>query len=525
MGCIADADARMRARSVDGARHVCHPINQKLRREFDLARTFEYRLDVYEHLAARKTEILAEAERIGAGLGIPAEIKGRFGISGATSALPAPVRRAIRREIEGRMDEVAPLRHLGDEIRRVVKSVYGDDYDAAPANTCEAALGVAYDALLTPPQIGRGEPYRARVIGLIERHIEHHLSYGRPFPPMHKDMFADRGSTAGELGLLGRRDLNTDCVMVPMVGARNQVHGIKSYSCPLLLETDSGATAHAMTCAAQVHARDLAGFVTLGYDTPGYGRADKTEGGTPVLLAQTGALAASQGVPFICDNAWGIPFIGVDPRRIGADVMLYSMDKVAGAPTSGLLVGREGPMVNVRRALGVHSERFGTTSAHGKAVHVAADPGKMAMLGVLASLRVLRDRPQLVQRPIDDTYAIVIDEYQRMKSALGEGFVITKSFNTGGVEVNYERTWVNGRMGIPIFNNEDRIAGSQLINLCAATMGILVGVADDANVLINPGLGTVDDDGSLIEERMRLAVRGLFATMALLREWVDRGAS
>ena len=52
------------------------------------------------------------------------------------------------------------------------------------------------------------------------------------------------------------------------------------------------------------------------------------------------------------DNAWGTPFLGTDPRRIGADVMLYSMDKVAGASTSGLVIGREEPMVNIRRALG-----------------------------------------------------------------------------------------------------------------------------------------------------------------------------
>ena len=113
-----------------------------------------------------------------------------------------------------------PNKHLGDEIRRVVKSVYGDEYDAAPTNSCEAALWITFDALLTPPLMGRGEPYRARCIGLIERHAEHHLSYGRPFPPKYKDLFADRGATAGELGLAGRRSQNTDIVMVPMAGAR-----------------------------------------------------------------------------------------------------------------------------------------------------------------------------------------------------------------------------------------------------------------------------------------------------------------
>ena len=40
------------------------------------------------------------------------------------------------------------------------------------------------------------------------------------------------------------------------------------------------------------------------------------------------------------------------------------------------------------------------------------------------------------------------------------------------------------------------------------------GQADDANVIINPGLGTVDELGVVIEERMRLAVRALFAQWA-----------
>src|ERR1700752_875987 len=124
-------------------------------RNDDMPATFTSRLDLYEHLALKKEAILAEAARIGDGLNIPTEIKGKIGTSGANSALPGSLRREIFREIEARMDEVAPLRHLGDEIRRTVKSVYGDDYDAAPTNSCEAALGVTYDALLTPPQLGR----------------------------------------------------------------------------------------------------------------------------------------------------------------------------------------------------------------------------------------------------------------------------------------------------------------------------------------------------------------------------------
>ena len=53
----------------------------------------------------------------------------------------------------------------------------------------------------------------------------------------------------------------------------------------------------------------------------------------------------------------------------------------------------------------------------------------------------------------------------------------------------------------------------------------LPGQADDANVIISPGLGTVDENGAVIEERMRLTIRATFAAMMLLRGWVERGPS
>jgi hypothetical protein len=351
---------------------------------------------------------------------------------------------------------------------------------------------------------------------LLERHSEHHLSYGRPFPPRYKDVFADRGATAGELGILGRRNLNTDVVMIPMEGAEYPLHGIKFHPVPLLAKTDPAATIQTMRRRAAIHAAELCGVLSLGYDTVGYGYGDH-EGGAPVLQRGLGALAAEYGVPYVSDNAWGTPFIGTDLRATGADVMLYSMDKVAGAPTSGLIIGRESAMVPVRRALGIHGDRFGSTSAHGKGAHVSADPGKMAMVGVLAALRAIRDRPDAIKRPIDLTYEVVVSEHARVKDELGEGITITKSYNMGGVEINYERTWSNGAIGIPIFNNEDRVAGSHFLNLCMAKMGVLVGLADDGNIVITPGLGTTDADGTLDEEAMSFALRALFAGMILLR--------
>ncbi|MGE4242140.1 hypothetical protein [Ramlibacter sp.] len=477
------------------------------------------RMDLYDSLVVRKDEFLARAEEAGRALDIPPELRGRLGTSGASSALPGTLRADVMQAMQDVAGKFVSMRALGDEIRRLVKSVYGDGWDAAPTNSCEAALEVVHDALLTPPQLGRGDTYRARCVGLLERHAEHHLSYGRPFPPKYKEVFSDRGSTAGELGLNGRRALNTDIVFVPMAGARYDVHGPKMIQSPMLLGTDAARTLNAVERAAQTHASQLAGFVTLGYDTPGYGYGERDAYGVPRIQSSIGALAASYDVPYVVDNAWGAPFIGSDPRKLGADVMLFSMDKVAGAPTSGLMIGREGAMVNVRRALGFHSERFGTVSSHGKGTHASADPGKLSLAALVHVLRVLRDEPQRLTDPIDRLHDIVQEECTRWRDRLGSDFVVTRSHNLGGVELNYERTWSGDRMGIPIFTNEDRIAGANLMGHALARMGIVLSQAEDGNVIFTPGLGTVDANGALIEPNMRLAVRAVFTTLALLRDW------
>lgn len=481
------------------------------------------RFSLYEFLSRHQDEINDEACRLGKELGVTEEIAGRIGQTGAVSAMPGMLRRDILKAMECGNEKTLSPREIGDEIRRVVKSVYGDEYDAVPTNSCEAGLYVAYDALFTPPQIGPGEPYRSRVVGTIERHYEHHHSYGRQFPPRLKDILADRGATAGELGLIGRAQYATDCVMVPVAGARYELHGIKMHATPLLVETDADATATAIAGAAATHARDLAGFVSLGYDTIGFGYGAKAPDGSSLLQKSIGSLASDYWVPYVVDNAWGTPFIGADPRALGADVMLYSMDKVSGAPASGLIIGKEWPMVNIRRAMGVHGERFGTTSAHGKARHVHADPGKMSMLGVLEALRTLRDKPNAITDPIDELFEIMSDEYRHASDYLPEGIVMTKSYNMGGVELNYQRTWDDGcrqsNVGIPIFNHEDRIAGSNLLANAMMHMGIVPGPIDDANMIFTPGLGTVDEDGQLMERNMRLVVRGAFRALALVYDW------
>lgn len=489
-----------------------------------------FRLDLYRFLQERTADILEDAERAGRELAIPDAWRGRIGLSASNSSFPGPLRREVVEAIAAGSRELVALARVGDEIRRLVKSVHGDGYDAALVNSAEAGLWVAYDTLVAPSLVGRGDPQRVKAVVPYERHIEHHGSYGRPVPGRYKDLFADRGATAGELGLLGRRLDHLDVALVRLPGARYEVHGIKGWPAPLLLGVDAEAAAAALRDAAAIHRAELGGFVTLAYDTPGYGYGEKEADGTSVLHRRVGALAASHGVPYIADNAWGMPFLGTDIRRIGADVMLYSMDKVAGGPTAGLIVGREEAMVNIRRALGVHSERFGTLSAHGKGSHVAVDPGKEALFGALAALRTLRDRPDRILDPIERTHAVVRDEFARARGRLWDGVAVHASVNLGGVEINYEGTWAPenraGRpWGIPIFTHEDRIARSNLLNPALERMGVLPNLSDDANILITPGAGTLTEDGALDEERMRLVVRAVFRALVLLQDWTARAVT
>lgn len=484
-----------------------------------------FRFDFYGALRLKSPDIIADVQSRAGELDIPEEWRGRIGVSGSNSSAPCTLRREVAEAITAASAQYLPLVTLGDEIRRVVKSVYGDEFDTATVNSAEAALALAYDALIAPSLIGRGEPGRAFAVIPYERHGEHHGSYGRPVPGLYKDLFADRGATSGELGLLGRRAENVDIGFVKLAGARYEVHGIKSYVAPLLLHVDPEGSAAALERAARRRSADLAGFVSLAYDTPGLGYGARDADGTSTLHRRIGEIARSFDVPYIADNAWGTPFLGTDPRAIGADVILYSLDKVAGGPTAGLLIGREAALVNIRRALGLHGERFGTVSSHGKGSHVAFDPGKEALSGTLAALRLLRDRPELYLDPVEATWRIVQDEFDRVRGRLKPGFALARSVNAGGVEINYQDTWKDGAFGIPIFTHEDRIAQTNLINNALARIGIVPNLSDDANILITPGAGTLDGEGRVIEERLRLVVRAVFLVLEVVQEWGERIAA
>lgn len=480
---------------------------------------FKYKFQMYKHLQANIANIYADARKVADEINIPADVRGQFGLTGGISGCPAPLRDDIMKAGEEAGKKVIPLAGMVDQIRELVKDIYGDGYDAVPTSTCEAGLWVAFDSLFTPPNLGRGDNYRARYIAPLEKHFHHQGGYGRPFPGRYKDIVADRGTTPGELGFYGKRQNNLDTLIVPLAGAKYDVHGIKYHPCPLLTKVDAEQSYEEMKKFAQIHGSMFTGITSLGYETPGYGYGAKDKDGTPVLQKLYAKLAGEYGVPYVIDNAWGVPGIGHDIRKSGADVVIYSMDKASGAATSGLIIGKEDVMIPIRRAMGVHGDRWGTGSSYGKAAYVTFDPGKEALATQIQALKVLRDNPEIYTKSVDDLYNIVIEEFANIHPTIKAGIIINKSYNSRAVEINYEDTWADGQMGLPIFSIEDMYSGTNLLQSGMVQMGVIPTIAYDGNIYISPDLSTTDGQGNLLKDVMRYAVKAQVRLIEIIAKY------
>jgi hypothetical protein len=481
-----------------------------------MANKFRFKYEMYKHLQANTQAIYAECRKAADEIGITAEWRGGIGLTGAVSGCHG----LLMREVDEAMSQVArkvmPSAVLDEKIRDIVKEYYGDDYDAALVNTCEAALNVSFDVLCMPPSMGRGDPYRGRYMAPYERHMHHQGAYGRPFPPRYKEVAAERGEAAGEYGVQGKRAANLDTIFVKPVGATYDVHGIKYNPIPNMLHVKAEPTIQKFNEVANRHTDTLVGLASLAYDTPGYGYGEKDAEGTPLLQKGLAALAEKFDIPYIVDNAWGVPFVGADPRKLGCDVIMYSMDKASGSPTCGLLIGKEESMVLIRRSLGIHGARYGTLSSHGKAAYVGFDPGKEALAGALAAMRILKNHPEITLSALDGLYKIIMEEFQLLPKSLQHGWEICKSPNSLAVELNYADSWKGGEMGYPIFSIEDMYAGSHLLQNAWSQMGLVPSIGYDANLYISNGIGNIDEEGRLLEVPTRLSVKAMFKSFEII---------
>lgn len=481
----------------------------------------KYRYQWYQHIYENVPKIHEEARRYGEELGID-KLEHDVGMYAGTSSRPGNLPDYVLDEIiaANRGGSTLTLREVEDQVRELVKDVYGDEYDAAVANTCEAALRISMETLLAPPALRRGDAYRSRFLMLYGEDYEWMGGYGRAFPPKYKNLLVDRTVAAGELGVEGKSLANLEALYVRFAGAKYVSHGIRFNPAPLLTRVDVDKTIEKVSKVAARHAHLLSGVTCLGYDTPSYGYSQKDKSGAPTLKRLLGELAKEYDVPFIIDNASCLPIIGVDPRLIGADIMTYSMDKAARAPTCGLIIGREEVMNPIRKGMGLGGQRYGEVSSHGKAVFTFSDPGRDAMVGLLAYLKVLRDSPYLVVDPIDKFHEIIVDEFQSLEPArFREKLIFTKSYHLGGTELNYEQTWDGEGFGIPIFTLEDLWANTNPIVSAQAEMGVEPATIYSGNVFLGPGLGTLDHDGNLIEEYARLAAKSLVKAVEIVCQY------
>lgn len=481
-----------------------------------------YRFEIYQRLYENMDEVRSAARKAARELGLNriSRSSGEVGLYPGSSSCPGGMPSYVLNEvIAANKGPVKPVRHYQEQLRYLIKSIYGDAYEGVALNTCESVLRVVNEVIFAPPTMRKGDAYRARVLMPFNEDFEYLGAYGRPFPPMYKGLSADRSVSAGELAVEGKSLVNLDTLLVRYAGARYEVHGIKSQLIPFLQDMSVEDTIKKFRYIADRNAHLLSGFQSIGYDTPGYGHSQKNNVGAPVMLSETSELAHEYDLPHFVDCGGGLPVVGYSPEDIQADLMCWSMDKASRAIACGLLVGKEDVMFPIRKACGVTGQRFGDTISHGKALFSFADPGRDALASLIAYLTALRDQPELMTGPIDRFHEILEESLQSFKyKEFLEGIKLTKSYSWGGTELNYQQTWSENRPGIPISTIEDFLAGTNAIPIATEEMGVAPATTYAGNMFITPGLGTLDDDGALIEDYARLSAQALVRSMEIVCE-------
>ncbi len=480
----------------------------------------KFRYQIYDRLKKNLPKIIHDAKMAADEIGIPMGRRGSIQTTTVFSSSPGPLMKRVLKAIDAASRRpVYPVREAAESLRGLVKDFYGDDYDVASTCTCEAALRVTFETLFAPPAMRKGDAARARFIGPYEHDIEYMANYGRLWPPKYKNLLIDRSTSSGELGVEGKSLPNLDCVLVPIAGASYPSHGVNYSPVPFLVEVDATETAERLRHVAERHAFMLSGFESLGYDTVGYGYGEMNDEGVPKLKKLIAQLAGDFDVPYVIDSAASYPIVGYDIRKVGNDVILWSMDKIAHGLTSGLIIGKEDVMNPIRRALGLGGERGQTVSSYGKGSHSFADPGREAIISQIEVLKYLIEEGDKIKRQIDRYHEIVREEFSRLHpSRFWDDLIISKSYHMGQVEVNYERTWGHGEMGMPIFSDEDTYCNTDLLGTAISEMGVVPPLAYSGNIEFSLGPGLKDESGIIVEENARFGVKAVVKALEILNK-------
>ncbi len=151
-----------------------------------------YRYQWYQKIYEATAEIHKEAKALAKEIGLD-KLKDDIGMYPGSSARPGNLPNYVLNEIidANRKGKTPGVRGIEDRLRDVVKSVYGDEYDAVAANTCEACLRIASSTLFQPPTMRLGDAYRGRVIMPYAEDVEWLGGYGRAFPPRYKNLLVE----------------------------------------------------------------------------------------------------------------------------------------------------------------------------------------------------------------------------------------------------------------------------------------------------------------------------------------------
>jgi hypothetical protein len=270
----------------------------------------KFRFQWYQQIYENFSQIREDARQLAKEIGLYKGNKDSFGTYPGSSSCPGPLPDYVLDEIVKANKKVIPMRKVEDDLRSVVKDIYGDNYDVAATNTCEAALRISFETLMAPPIMQTGESYRGRFITPYGEDLEYIAGYGRPFPPRYKNMFVERSVTGGELAVEAKCLPNLDSLIVRLVGTKYEVHGIKQQVIPLMTKTNAEKSVERIEKIAERHVEQLTGFATLGYDTPGYGYSEKDQNGIPILKKGIGKLSEELDLPYLLDGGGGMPVIG-----------------------------------------------------------------------------------------------------------------------------------------------------------------------------------------------------------------------
>ena len=153
----------------------------------------KYKYQWYQMIYENIPKIHEEARKFGDKLGTT-KLKQDIGLYAGSSSRPGNLPNYVLDEIvkANRSGKTYRVRAIEDQLREVIKDVYGDAYDAVAANTCEAALRITLETLCTPPSMCHGDIYRARLLMPYAEDYEWIGGYGRAFPPKYKNLLVDR---------------------------------------------------------------------------------------------------------------------------------------------------------------------------------------------------------------------------------------------------------------------------------------------------------------------------------------------